>query len=160
MVTVETLKYLSGFGNEHATEAVAGALPQGQNSPQKVAFGLYAEQVSGSAFTAPRAENLRAWQYRLRPSAAHSGYRLLASPQLRSAPDREVPASPDRLRWNPLPMPATPTDFFDGISTIATNGDAALQRGAGVHVYAANCSMTRCFYDADGELLIVPQEGT
>ena len=158
-MTYDSLSYLSGFGNEHATEAVAGALPQGQNSPQQVAFGLYAEQVSGSAFTAPRAENLRSWQYRLRPSAAHSAYRLLASPRLRTGPDREVPASPDRLRWDPVPMPVTPTDFIDGLMTIATNGDAALQRGIGVHVYAANRSMTRCFYDADGELLIVPQEG-
>ena len=159
MLTGAKLKYLSGFGNEHATEAVAGALPQGQNSPQKVAFGLYAEQVSGSAFTAPRAENLRSWQYRLRPSAAHSAYRPLASPHLRNAPDGDVQTSPDRLRWNPLPIPATPTDFFNGLHTIATNGDAALQRGVAVHVYAANISMTRCFYDADGELLIVPQEG-
>ncbi|MGB8338879.1 MAG: homogentisate 1,2-dioxygenase [Burkholderiales bacterium] len=152
-------KYLSGFGNEHATEAVAGALPQGQNSPQKLAFGLYAEQVSGSAFTAPRAENLRSWQYRLQPSAEHSAYHPCASPRLRTAPDREMPPSPDRLRWNPLPMPATPTDFFEGLATIATNGDASLQRGVGVHVYAANRSMTQCFYDADGELLILPQEG-
>ena len=153
------LDYLAGFGNEHATEAVAGALPQGQNSPQQVAFGLYAEQVSGSAFTAPRAENLRSWQYRLRPSAEHSPFRPHGSGQLRTAPSREVPASPDRLRWDPLPMPLAPVDFVEGIITVATNGDAALQRGVGVHIYAANKSMTRCFYDADGELLLVPQQG-
>ena len=154
-----TLKYLSGFGNEHATEAVAGALPQGQNSPQKVAFGLYAEQVSGSAFTAPRDHNLRSWQYRLRPSAEHSSYRPLAAGNLRTAPDREVPAPPDRLRWDPLPMSAAPSDFVDGLITIATNGDASLQRGVGVHLYVANQSMKRCFYNADGDFLIVPQEG-
>ena len=153
------LKYLSGFGNEHATEALAGALPPGQNSPQQVAFGLYAEQVSGSAFTAPRADNLRSWQYRLRPSAEHSAYRPLAVGRLRTAPNRELPTPPDRLRWNPLPMADHPTDFVDGLITIATNGDASLQRGVGVHVYVANRSMTRCFYNADGELLIVPQEG-
>ena len=153
------LKYLSGFGNEHATEAVAGALPHGQNSPQRLAFGLYAEQVSGSAFTAPRAENLRSWQYRLRPSAEHSAYRPLPSPLFRTAPNREVPASPDRLRWDPMPMPTAPTDFVDGLVAIATNGDASLQRGVGVYLYAANVSMTQCFYDADGELLIVSQEG-
>ena len=153
------LKYLSGFGNEHATEALAGALPPGQNSPQQVAFGLYAEQVSGSAFTAPRADNLRSWQYRLRPSAEHSAYRPLAVGRLRTAPNRELPTPPDRLRWNPLPMADHPTDFVDGLVTIATNGDASLQRGVGVHVYVANRSMTRCFYNADGELLIVPQEG-
>ena len=151
--------YLSGFGNEHATEAIPGALPQGQNSPQRVAFGLYAEQVSGSAFTAPRAENLRSWQYRLRPSAEHSRFLPMPVERLRTAPNREVPATPDRLRWDPLPMPQESTDFVDGLTTIATNGDASMQRGVGVHVFAANASMTRCFYNADGELLIVPQQG-
>ncbi|MBL8524012.1 MAG: homogentisate 1,2-dioxygenase [Betaproteobacteria bacterium] len=154
-----TLKYLSGFGNEHATEAIPGALPHGQNSPQKVAFGLYAEQVSGSAFTAPRDHNLRSWQYRLRPSAEHSAYRPIEAGLLRTAPNREVPTPPDRLRWDPLPMPSMPTDFVDGMITIATNGDAALQRGVGVHLYVANQSMKRCFYNADGDLLIVPQQG-
>jgi homogentisate 1,2-dioxygenase len=154
-----TLKYLSGFGNEHSTEAVAGAMPQGQNSPQKVAFGLYAEQVSGSAFTAPRDNNLRSWQYRLRPSAEHSAYRPLNAGKLRTAPNREVPTPPDRLRWDPLPMPAAPTDFVDGLATIATNGDAGIQRGVGVHLYTANKSMKCCFYNADGDFLIVPQEG-
>ncbi len=151
--------YLSGFGNEHATEAIPGALPQGQNSPQKVAFGLYAEQVSGSAFTAPRAENLRSWQYRLRPSAEHSPFVAIENNNLRTGPNREIPAPPDRLRWDPLPMPLQPTDFIDGLNTIATNGDASLQRGVAVHVYAANTSMTRYFYNADGELLIVAQLG-
>ncbi|MBL0123246.1 MAG: homogentisate 1,2-dioxygenase [Betaproteobacteria bacterium] len=156
---MSTLKYLSGFGNEHATEAIDGALPLGQNSPQTVAFGLYAEQVSGSAFTAPRAENRRSWQYRLRPSAEHSAYRAMDAGRIRTAPNREVPAPPDRLRWDPLPLPVEPTDFIDGLVTIATNGDASLQRGIGVHLYAANRSMTRCFYNADGDFLIVPQEG-
>ena len=153
--------YLSGFGNEHATEAIPGALPQGQNSPQKVAFGLYAEQVSGSAFTAPRAENLRSWQYRLRPSAEHTAYSPIDQGNIRTAPNREIPAPPDRLRWDPLPLapPGQAVDFVDGLNTIATNGDASLQRGVGVHIYAANASMTRCFYNADGELLIVPQQG-
>ena len=98
------LTYLSGFGNEHSTEAVAGALPQGRNSPQRVAFGLYAEQVSGSAFTAPRAENLRSWQYRLRPSAQHAPYRLMKHPLLRTEQCHEMAASPNRLRWNPPPI--------------------------------------------------------
>ncbi|MEO8104655.1 MAG: homogentisate 1,2-dioxygenase, partial [Betaproteobacteria bacterium] len=159
-MTDHPLSYLSGFGNEHATEAIAGALPQGQNSPQRVAFGLYAEQVSGSAFTAPRADNLRSWQYRLRPSAEHSPYRPLGAGRIRTGPNREVPAPPDRLRWDPLPVPGEPTDFIDGLVTFATNGDASLQRGVGVHVYAANVSMSRCFYNADGEMLIVPQAGT
>lgn len=152
------LQYQSGFGNQHSTEAVTGALPQGQNSPQKTPFGLYAEQVSGSAFTTPRAENLRSWQYRLRPSAQHSAYLPLAHAALRTAPCREVPANPNRLRWNPLPIQPD-TDFIDGLVTIATNGDVRAQSGLGVHLYAASRSMTRVFYNADGELLIVPQAG-
>lgn len=153
------LRYLSGFGNEHATEATPGALPQGQNSPQRAPFDLYAEQVSGSAFTAPRDHNLRSWQYRLRPSAEHSAYQVSERRLLRTAPNRERPTPPDRLRWDPLPMPAATTDFVAGLHTLLTNGDAGLQRGIGVHLYAANASMQRCFYDADGELLIVPQHG-
>ena len=152
------LKYQRGFGNQHSTEALAGALPQGQNSPQKPPFGLYAEQVSGSAFTAPRADNLRSWQYRLRPSAQHSAYKPLTHTSLRTAPCLEVPASPNRLRWNPLPIQAD-TDLIDSLVTVATNGDARAQKGMGVHLYAASRSMTRVFYDADGELLIVPQAG-
>ncbi len=157
---VAELHYLSGFGNEHESEALAGALPQGRNSPQRVAHGLYAEQVSGSAFTAPRAENQRSWQYRLRPSAEHSPTQKRDRGWIRTAPCAEVAPSPDRLRWNPFALPDKPTDFIDGLKTIATNGDARLQRGIGVHIYAANQSMTRYFYDADGDLLIVPQQGT
>ena len=152
------LQYQSGFGNQHSTEAVTGALPQGQNSPQKTPFGLYAEQVSGSAFTAPRAENLRSWQYRLRPSVQHSAFLPLAHASLRTAPCREVPANPNRLRWNPLSIQPD-TDFIDRLVTIATNGDVRAQSGLGVHLYAASRSMTRVFYNADGELLIVPQAG-
>ena len=146
------LDYLAGFGNEHATEAVGGALPQGQNSPQRVAFGLYAEQVSGSAFTAPRADNLRSWQYRVRPSAEHSPFRPHGSGQLRTAPSREVPASPDRLRWDPLPMPLAPVDFVEGIITVATNGDAALQRG--VHHLLEARPVIRCGGEFDEPLVV------
>ena len=153
------LAYLSGFGNEHSTEAVAGALPQGCNSPQRVAFGLYAEQVTGSAFTAPRAENLRSWQYRLLPSVQHAPYRLLKHALLRTGPCLETPVSPNRLRWNPPPI-KDGVDFIDGLVTIATNGDARAQKGLGIHLYSASRSMTGVFYDADGELLIVPQVGT
>ena len=159
-MTAAEPSYQSGFGNEFQSEAVAGALPQGRNSPQRVAFGLYAEQVSGSAFTAPRDHNLRSWQYRLRPSAEHSAYRKVDIGSLRTAPCLEAAAPPDRLRWNPLAPPTASTDFVAGLRTIATNGDTRLQRGVGVHLYAANASMTRCFYNADGDLLIVPQQGT
>jgi homogentisate 1,2-dioxygenase len=154
-----TLKYLSGFGSHHESEAVVGALPVGQNSPQKVPFGLYAEQLSGSSFTMPRPQNLRSWLYRLRPSAMHGAFQELDAGWLRTAPYREARASPNRLRWQPLPAPATPTDFLEGMVTLATAGEARAHRGAGAHVYAANRSMERCWYDADGELLIVPQEG-
>jgi homogentisate 1,2-dioxygenase len=153
------IAYQSGFGNEHETEARPGALPSGRNSPQRVAFGLYAEQVSGSAFTAPRADNLRSWQYRLRPSAEHSPYRKISDGLIRTAPCAEAPLSPDRMRWNPFDWPERATDFVDGLRTIATNGEARLQRGVGVHLYHANRSMTRCFYNADGDMLIVPQHG-
>jgi homogentisate 1,2-dioxygenase len=152
-------QYLSGFGNEFATEARAGALPIGQNTPQGAAFGLFAEQVSGSAFTAPRHENLRSWQYRLRPSADHAPFQRIDNGLIRTAPCAEILASPNRLRWNPLATPAVPVDFVEGLLTVATSGSASMHCGVAIHVYAATRSMTRCFYDADGELLIVPQQG-
>lgn len=159
--TAHAPAYQSGFANHFATEAVPGALPVGQNSPQRVAFGLYAEQLSGTAFTAPRAENRRSWLYRLRPTANHKPYRPYdGAPLLRSAPFDEVPPSPNRLRWDPLPLPEAPTDFVDGLVTYAGNGDVGTGAGLGIHLYAANRSMTgRVFYTADGELLIVPQQG-
>jgi homogentisate 1,2-dioxygenase len=154
-----TLTYQSGWGNEFATEAIEGALPVGQNSPQRVAFGLYAEQISGTAFTAPRAANRRTWTYRIRPGAMHEPFRPADNGRVVSRFD-EVPAPPNQLRWDPLPMPDAATDFIEGLATMAGNGDPASMSGMAVHVYAANRSMTdRFFYDADGELLIVPQQG-
>ena len=155
------LSYMSGFGGSFETEAVAGALPVGQNSPQKTPFGLFAEQLSGSAFTAPRHENRRSWLYRLRPTASHSPFRRYEGGKLIcSGPFDEVPPSPNRLRWNPLPIPTEPTDFVDGLVTYAGNGDVSVQAGVGIHLYGANRSMQgRVFCDADGELLIVPQQG-
>jgi homogentisate 1,2-dioxygenase len=157
------LEYLSGFGNEHATEAVAGALPVGQNSPQRAPYGLYAEQLSGTAFTAPRRENRRSWLYRLRPTAAHPPFRLHVGEHaslLRSGPFTEQAASPNRLRWAPLPAPTAPTDLLQGLVTVAGNGDPAVGAGVAIHLYAANRSMTDAvFFNADGELLLVPQAG-
>src|SRR5687768_16569169 len=156
--------YQSGFGNEFATEAIAGTLPIGRNSPQRVAHGLYAEQLSGTAFTAPRHLNRRSWLYRIRPAAMHGAF----APFLHSHFHSDFgngPITPDQLRWNPLPMPATsggaaPVDFVDGLFTMAGNGSPTAQAGIGVHLYAANKSMQGCFFhDADGELLIVPQQG-
>ncbi|HXP30033.1 MAG TPA: homogentisate 1,2-dioxygenase [Stellaceae bacterium] len=154
------LRYLSGFGNEFASEAVAGALPQGRNSPQKPPLGLYAEQLSGTAFTAPRAELRRSWLYRIRPSAMHGPFRRIDNRGLRSAPFAEAEPPPNRLRWDPLPMPAEPTDFVDGLVTMAGNGDASARFGIAIHLYCANHGMReRVFSDSDGELLIVPQDG-
>ena len=156
----ERLRYHSGFGNEFASEAIPGALPVGQNSPQKAPFGLYAEQVSGTPFTAPRATNRRAWVYRIRPSVMHEPYRPIENRLLRCTPFDEVPTPPNQLRWSPIPVPSEATDFVDGIITLAGNGDASVHSGAAIHIYVANRSMTdRFFYDADGELLIVPQLG-
>src|ERR1700736_2249104 len=155
-----SLGYLSGFGNEFATEAVAGALPVGRNSPQRVPLGLYAEQISGTPFTAPRGELRRSWLYRIRPTASHPPYRRRDDGLLRSGPFGEVETSPNRLRWDPLPLPEKPTDFVDGLVTMGGNGDPASGAGIAIHAYLASRSMTdRVFYDADGELLIVPQQG-
>ena len=159
------LEYQSGFGNEFATEAVKGALPEGQNSPQKAPLGLYTEQLSGTAFTAPRATNRRTWTYRIRPSVTHKPFseivRGLGLGLFRSGPFTEAPSPPNQMRWNPVPMPETKTDFVEGIVTLGGSGDPAMQVGVGLHVYAANASMQgRYFYNADGEMLIVPQQGS
>ena len=159
-VTTTELAYLSGFGNKFASEALPNTLPQGQNSPQQVAHGLYAEGLSGTAFTAPRAENRSTWFYRIRPSAKHPPFRQIDNGWLRTAPFNEVAPPPDRLRWDPLPLPDAPTDFIDGLATMGGNGDAATQTGIGIHVYRANRSMTdRFLQNADGEMLLVPQQG-
>ncbi|MGA7159167.1 MAG: homogentisate 1,2-dioxygenase [Acidobacteriaceae bacterium] len=154
-------KYQSGFGNEFATEAHPGALPVGQNSPQKHPLGLYTEQVSGSAFSAPRGLNRRTWMYRIRPSVVHEPYQPFPeSTLLRSGPFDEVPTPPNQMRWNPIPLPTAPTDFVEGLVTLGGNGDPATHDGVGIHLYIANASMTdRFFYNADGEMLILPQQG-
>ena len=158
-MTIESNGYQSGFGNECASEAIAGTLPQGRNSPQVVAHGLYAEQVSGTAFTAPRHQNRRSWLYRIRPAAMHGTFALLEHDGFHNDFDTG-PVTPDQLRWNPLPLPDAPTDFIDGLLTVAGNGAASAGVGIGIHLYAANRDMQgRFFYDADGELLIVPQQG-
>ncbi len=161
MTSENTLRYLSGFGNEHETEALDGALPIGQFSPQKVNYGLYAEQFSSTAFTVARAGNRRTWMYRIRPSVMQSDFAPLAHDLLRTAPLNDAVALPNMFRWDPQPIPEQPTDFIDGLVTLMVNGDAASQVGNGVHVYCANKSMTnRYFYNADGEMLLVPQLGS
>jgi homogentisate 1,2-dioxygenase len=153
------LQYLSGFANEFATEALPGALPVGQNSPQRCPYGLYAEQISGTAFTAPRHANRRTWFYRIRPGAHHRPFRRIDNGLVTSDFAPAV-ATPNQLRWDPIPIPAKPVDFVDGLVTMAGNGAPDAQTGAGIHVYVTNRSMTdRFFSNADGELLIVPQQG-
>ncbi|MET9514168.1 homogentisate 1,2-dioxygenase [Streptomyces sp. NPDC002994] len=158
--TAEGLAHSSGFGNEHSSEAVPGALPHGRNSPQRAPLGLYAEQLSGSAFTEPRAHNRRSWLYRIRPSAAHPAFVRTDNGNLRSAPFTETVPDPNRLRWNPLPEPSPGTDFLAGLWTVGGNGDTTQRTGMAIHLYHANSSMTdRVFSDSDGELLIVPERG-
>ena len=152
--------YLSGFGNEFATEALPGALPKGRNSPQKVAYGLYAELLSGTAFTMPREVNHRTWLYRIRPSAAHGAFEQISNRSIEAMPFSDGVLSPSQMRWDPLPIPDQPTDFIDGLTTLAGGGDTAAGTGLAVHVYAANSSMAdRYFYNADGEMLMVPEIG-
>jgi homogentisate 1,2-dioxygenase len=151
--------YLPGFGNHVSTEAVAGALPIGRNSPQRPAFGLYAEQLSGTAFTAPRHENRRSWLYRLRPTAEHPPY-VRYDGAARFAPGTgDAPLAPNRLRWDPVADCAPGTDWLDGLTTMLANRDPADLEGVALHVYAADTDMDRVFMDADGELLFVPQAG-
>ena len=157
---MSNLHYQSGFGNEFATEAHPGGLPVGQNAPQHAPLGLYTEQLSGSPFTAPRHLNRRTWTYRIRPSVMHPPYTRISNGFVRSTPFHEVETTPSQLRWDPIPLPTKPTDFLDGLTTLAGNGDLSMHSGVAIHLYAANKSMTdRFFYSADGELLFVPQLG-
>ena len=159
----DEFRYTGGFGNEFATEAVEGALPAGRNSPQQAPLGLYAEQISGTAFTQPRGVNRRTWVYRILPSAKHPPFTRIDNGRLRSTPFDEIEPDPNRLRWDPLPVPPqeVPTDFIDGLYTVAGNGDVRTRAGLAVHLYAANKDMIdRYFADADGELLFVPELST
>jgi homogentisate 1,2-dioxygenase len=154
------LLYNSGFLNEFATEAEPGALPHGQNSPQKHPLGLYAEQFSGTAFTMPRGLNRRSWLYRIRPSTVHKPYTEIPSGQTRTWPCEDAQATPNQLRWNPQPIPSQPTGLLESLLTIGGNGNAALQTGVAIHLYACNQSTEgRFFWNADGETLVVPQLG-
>jgi homogentisate 1,2-dioxygenase len=154
--TITTDAMQSGFGNEFATESRPGALPQGRNSPQRPAHGLYAEQFSATPFTVPRSQARRTWLYRIRPSANHPPYEPVQHPTIATP---LAPPNPNRLRWNPLPLPTTPTDFLAGLTTMFATAEGAHDNGVSVHLYAANRSMQRIFFNADGELLFVPEHG-
>ncbi|HET6940892.1 MAG TPA: homogentisate 1,2-dioxygenase [Sphingomicrobium sp.] len=154
------LRYMSGFGGHFETEAVEGALPKGRNSPQRPAFGLYAEQLSGSAFTAPRNENRRSWLYRLRPTADHRPFAPYEGAKLFAPGTVKEPLAPNRLRWNPPSDLPEGCDFVDGMATMLANRDPSDLEGVAVHLYRAQkCMENRVFVDSDGELLIIPQEG-
>ena len=151
------MDYLSGFGNHFSTEAIEGALPEGQNSPQHTPLGLYAEQLSGSAFTMPRSENVRSWLYRIRPSVLHEEFIPYEQVSVGSPLDT---ISPNQLRWKAFDYPNQDVDFIDGLSCLARNGNLSEQKGMAVYIYALNQSMNRRFFQsADGEFLIVPHQG-
>jgi homogentisate 1,2-dioxygenase len=153
--------YMPGFGNGFETEALPGALPTGRNSPQRCAYGLYAEQLSGSPFTAPRISNQRSWLYRIRPTVHHWGAFQKSAPGLwRTAPAPEVDIPPAPMRWSPIPIPSDSLNFIEGIRTITTSGDAGAPAGIAAHLYFATRSMVdEYFYNADAEMLFVPQTG-
>jgi homogentisate 1,2-dioxygenase len=151
---------MTGFAGHFATEAVEGALPKGQNSPQRPPFGLYAEQLSGTAFTMPRHENRHSWLYRIRPSADHRPFKAYEGARLFAAGTSKEPLAPNRLRWDPPRDLPEDADFVDGLVTMLANRDPADLEGVAVHLYRASKSMERrIFVDADGELLIIPQKG-
>lgn len=157
---MRALTYQCGFANYQQSEALPGALVHGCNSPQQVPYGLYAEQLSGSAFTALRSSNIRSWLYRIRPSVTHGEFTPYAQPTLIGASCESDYTPPTQLRWDPMPYPSKPTHFIEGWWTVARNGSPASQTGASIHLYCANRSMDQTyFFNADGEMLIVPQEG-
>jgi homogentisate 1,2-dioxygenase len=157
---MSTLNYQTGFGNHCSTEALPGALPIGRNSPQVCPYGLYAEQLSGTAFTVNRAENRRSWLYRIRPTALQKAFEPYNGARNWQSTFGQGPVTPNRLRWNPMPVPSEAVDFIDGVATWGGNGHPEEMSGVGIHLYVANRSMQdRYFYNADAEMLIVPQEG-
>ncbi|MGE4348488.1 MAG: homogentisate 1,2-dioxygenase [Candidatus Berkiella sp.] len=155
----EEFQYQNGFGGYLQTEALPNALPHGQNSPQKPAYSLYAEQLSGSAFTRPRSHNLRTWLYRILPSVSHLSFQPLKNMALNQN-SSQLYAIPNQLRWDPLADPTQKQSFIAGCQTLIQNGNPLLQEGAAVHLYTANENMDDdFFYSADGEWLIVPYLG-
>ncbi|HEY3498273.1 MAG TPA: homogentisate 1,2-dioxygenase, partial [Polyangiaceae bacterium] len=149
----------AGFGNVHASEALPGALPHDRNTPRVGPYRLYPELTSGTAFTAERAENFRTWTYRIRPAAQQGLLEPLAHATFRDDFEDEPP-EPNLTGFSPLPLPSAACDFVDGLVTIGGAGSARLRRGYAVHLYAANRNMEeRAFYDADGELLLLPELG-
>lgn len=151
--------YQPGFGNEFATEAVAGALPVGQNSPQRPPLGLVSELVSGTAFVAPRALNRRSYLFRIRPSTNAHPLLPVSFPNFQTPP-LAVDPQPGAMRWSTLNDKIAGKDFLDGLLTHCGNGSPRTQNGMAVHIYNASEPMTgRAFVNSDGEMLIIPQTG-
>ncbi|GFX10051.1 homogentisate 1,2-dioxygenase [Trichonephila clavipes] len=162
--TTTEVKYLSGFGSDLTSEdpRCANSLPWGQNNPQVCPYGLYAEQLSGTAFTAPREYNRRTWFYRIRPSVVHLPFERINNGDLTHNWNENEP-NPNQMRWMPFDIPEREleqVDFVEGIKTICGAGDPKIRHGVAIHVYLCNVSMEdKCFYNADGDFLIVPQQG-
>ncbi|ELR15130.1 homogentisate 1,2dioxygenase [Acanthamoeba castellanii str. Neff] len=155
-------EYLPGFGNHFCSEAVKGTLPKGQNTPQQCPKGLYAEQLSGTAFTMPRKRNQRSWLYRIRPSVGHNPFKKLAHKYMQNN-FADLSFDPNQLRWKPFPFPADDekVDFVMGLRTLAGAGHPSTRTGMGIYIYTANADMLdTAFYNSDGDFLIVPQQGT
>eukprot|EP00056_Hartaetosiga_gracilis_P014348 m.240367 g.240367 ORF g.240367 m.240367 type:complete len:474 (-) comp14927_c0_seq1:92-1513(-) len=162
LVEQDGLQYFTGFGNEFSSEAEEGTLPIGQNAPQKCAHGLYAEQLSGTAFTRPRGQNQRSWLYKIRPSIAHKKFKKVDINNI-NQDWSTCEVDPNQMRWSPFPLPAEDkkVNFVEGLATVAGSGDPSIRAGVGIHVYACNTSMDHCaMYSSDGDMLIVPQLGT
>ncbi|KAM0322260.1 hypothetical protein ACHAQA_009549 [Verticillium albo-atrum] len=163
----EKYRYQVGFDSHLESEAIPDSLPIGQNAPQKAPHGLYAEKLSGTAFTTPRHENRQAWLYRILPSCAHPPFGPATASSDSDVNERSNTSKlhyiPNQLRWDPFEHDASKElDFVSGQRLVAGAGDPTLKQGIGMYVYAAGKSMAdqTAFYSADGDLLIVPQEGT
>ncbi|KAK5169340.1 uncharacterized protein LTR77_005315 [Saxophila tyrrhenica] len=158
----EKYAYLNGFGVYHESSALKDALPTGHNSPQRPPYGLYAEKLSGTAFTAPRHENQQSWLYRILPAAAHRAWEQvpLEDYDSDSLSGSNVQQLPNQLRWNPFDFDES-VDWVRGLHLVAEAGDPAMKSGLAVYVFAAGKDMakTEAFYSADGDMLIVPQHG-
>uniref|UniRef100_A0A0B7KIP0 homogentisate 1,2-dioxygenase n=1 Tax=Bionectria ochroleuca TaxID=29856 RepID=A0A0B7KIP0_BIOOC len=157
-------KYQPGFNNNFESEAVPGTIPKGQNSPRAIRFGLYAEQITATAFVAPRHLNKKAWLYRARPAVAHQGFTDLEDNKDTESTflpiNPRVHISPTQLAWKPHPVPEGDVDFVDGLKTVAGSGDPTLREGLATHIYLCNKSMSnKAFVNSDGDFLIVPQQG-
>lgn len=157
----KSLGYLSGFGNEFSSEALPGAHPEAQNNPRVCPYGLYTEQLSGTAFTAPRSTNRRSWLYRIRPSVTHEPFQPLSFPsETLTADFSRAIVTPNQLRWRPFPISEHPVDFVRGLFTICGAGSTGMKDGFAIHIYSASISMADCcLANADGDFLIVPQQG-